>query len=180
MEYRVKGVELDRDPAPIALDSLQGAGDDFPDDRLTRAAEVDELSVVVGEDGQPVGLEHATHKRMSPIERCRRELGQMLDCVANGRHLHLVLAPKRGEDVKLGEIEERNECRRRRRRNLDERQMVAPSHRPVADRGRRHREIVRRFGDRVRGKPRVGRSLHCASLGRIRNEHPRRSSRGRM
>ena len=37
-----KGVELDRDPASVALDALQGLRDEFPDDGLTRVAEIGE------------------------------------------------------------------------------------------------------------------------------------------
>ena len=115
-----KGVELDRDPAPIALDSLEGTGDDFPDDRLTRAAEIDELSVVVGEDMNAIGRQHATDERMARVDRRLREPRQVLDCLSNGRHLHPVPASKRGQDVKLGEVQERDERRRTRRRNVDE------------------------------------------------------------
>ena len=86
---------------------------------------------------------------MARVDRRLREPRQMLDCLSNGRHLHLVLASKRGQDVKLGEVQERDERRRTRRRNVDERQIAAPANRPVADRGPRHREVVRRFGDRT-------------------------------
>ena len=179
-ECRVKGSSLIGIPPGSRSMRFRAPAMTFADDRLTRAAEIDELSVVIGEDMDAIGRQHATDKWMARVDRRLREPRQTLDCLSNGRHLHLVLASKRGQDVKLGEVQERDECRRTRRRNVDERQIAAPANRPVADRGPpapRGSAPLRRS---YRLEARVGRSLHRASLGRAKNGHLRCTSPGRM